>query len=207
MKKANYLLLCVFFLTINLIQAQEGKPTKFNIIGSGGIGYGVVKNDNEPNYNLNSSSGGVLFSYKFHQYFGIATGMGVNDLSGNGFNSIGNFYHERKLLKIPLLATMDLKFSEKIRVIGDFGLYAQNITKDEYKFLSHTQKDIYSGWNFGSQMEVGFVMTLIPNFSLGIIYSVQRDFSQFKTKDNQVINDKQKLDNLPSIGMLLVIGI
>ena len=206
MKKANYLLLCVFFLTINLIQAQEGKPTKFNIIASSGIGYGVVKNDNEPNYNLSSNGGGIILSYKFYQYFGIATGMGMNELSGNGFNSIGNFYHERTVIKIPLLATAELKFSEKIRMIANFGFYAQNIIKDEYRFLNHTQKDIYGGRNFGTQGEVGLVLELMPNFNAGFTCNAQSDFSRFETNDNQVFKDKQKLDNLISIGLLLVVG-
>ena len=53
-------------------------------------------------------------------------------MTGNGFNSLGNFYHERTLLKIPLLATMNYNLSDKFRIVANLGLYGQNIVKDEY---------------------------------------------------------------------------
>ena len=117
MKKANFILLLACFLTINLIQAQEEIESKFNIIAYGGIGYGIIENNNEPNYNLNSNGGDILLNYRINQKFGIATGIGLNELTGNGFNSIGNFYHDRTMLKIPLLATMDYDVSDKFRII------------------------------------------------------------------------------------------
>ena len=83
MKKPNYILLFICFLTISLIQAQEKKESKFNIIAYGGIGYAIVKNDNEPNYNLNSNSGDILLNYRINQKFGIASGVGLIELSGN----------------------------------------------------------------------------------------------------------------------------
>ena len=206
MKKSNYILLFIFFLTFNLIKAQdEKKESKFNIIGYGGIGYGIVENDNEPNYNLNSNSGEILLNYRINQKFGIATGIGLNELTGNGFNSVGNFYHERTLIKIPLLATMNYNVSDKFRVIANFGLFGQNIVKDEYQFLNNSQKDIYDGWNFGAQLGLGFVFEMFDNFSAGINYDGQSDFSKFETINSQVINDKQKMKNLNSIGVILLI--
>ena len=207
MKKPNYILLFICFLTISLIQAQEKKESKFNIIAYGGIGYAIVKNDNEPNYNLNSNSGDILLNYRINQKFGVATGIGIAELSGNGFNSLGNFYHERTMLKIPLLATMDYKISEKIKMIGNFGFYTQNITTDEYRFLNNSQKNVYEGWNFGTQLGLGFVFKMFDNFSAGINYSGQSDFSKFKTNNNLGINDKQKLKNLNSIGIILMIDL
>jgi opacity protein-like surface antigen len=205
MKKTNYILLFIFFLTINLLQAQEEKESKFNIIAYGGIGYGIVENDTEPNYNLNSSIGEILLNYKLNQKFGIATGIGMNELSGNGFNSIGNFYHERTLLKIPILVTMNHNASDSFRVIANFGFYGQNIAKDEYRFLNNTQKDIYDGWNFGVQLGLGVVFEMFDNFSTGINYTGQSDYSRYETTNNQGINDKQKMKNLHSIGVILLI--
>ena len=208
MKKIKFTLLFICFLTfINQIQAQEKKEekvSKFNIIAYGGIGYAIVKNDNEPNYNLNSNSGDILLNYRINQKFGVATGIGIAELSGNGFNSLGNFYHERTTLKIPLLATLDYKISEKIKMIGNFGFYTQNISTDEYRFLNNSQKNIYEGWNFGTQLGLGFVFKMFDNFSAGINYSGQSDFSKFKTNNNLGINDKQKLKNLnsPNLGYL-----
>ena len=211
MKKIKFTLLFICFLTfINQIQAQEKKEekvSKFNIIAYGGIGYAIVKNNNEPNYNLNSNSGDILLNYRINQKFGVATGIGIAELSGNGFNSLGNFYHERTTLKIPLLATLDYKISEKIKMIGNFGFYTQNITTDEYRFLNVSQKDVYEGWNFGSQLGLGFVFKLFDNFSAGVNYSGQSDFSKFKSTNNSGINDKQKLKNLNSIGVVLMVDL
>ena len=211
MKKIKFTLLFICFLTfINQIQAQEKKEekvSKFNIIAYGGIGYAIVKNDNEPNYNLNSNSGDILLNYRINQKFGVATGIGIAELSGNGFNSLGNFYHERTTLKIPLLATLDYKISEKIKMIGNFGFYTQNIITDEYRFLNISQKDVYEGWNLGSQLSLGFVFKLFDNFSAGVNYSGQSDFSKFKSTNNSGINDKQKLKNLNSIGVVLMVDL
>ena len=189
MKKPNYILLFICFLTISLIQAQEKKESKFNIIAYGGIGYAIVKNDNEPNYNLNSNSGDILLNYRINQKFGIASGVGLIELSGNGFNSLGNFYHERTMLKIPLLATMDYKISEKIKMIGNFGFYTQNITTDEYRFLNNSQKNVYEGWNFGTQLGLGFVFNMFYNLSCGLNYSGLSCCCMFKTNNILGTND------------------
>ncbi|MCB0743704.1 MAG: outer membrane beta-barrel protein [Ignavibacteriae bacterium] len=206
MKKTNYILLFAFILTFNLIQAQdEVKESKFNIIGYGGIGYGIVKNDNEPSYNLNSNSGEILLNYNLNQKFGIATGIGINELSGNGFNSIGNFYHERSLLKIPLLFTLNSKISDDFKIFANLGFFGQTIIKDEYQFINNTQKDIYEGWNFGAQIGLGFLYEIFDNYYAGINYNGQSDFSKFETNNNVGINDEQKMKNLNSVGVILII--
>lgn len=207
MKKSNFILLFICFLTVSLFQAQEQKDSKFNIIANGGIGYAIVINDNEPNYNLNSNSGDILLNYRINQKFGIASGIGIIELSGNGFNSLGNFYHERTLLKIPLVATMDYKISDNIKMIGNFGFYTETISTDEYRFLNNSKKNIYEGWNFGTQIGLGFVFKIFDNFSTGINYSGQSDFGKFKSETKQGINDKQKLKNLNSIGIVLMIDL
>ncbi len=143
MNKANYILLLFFMLTFNLIQAQDAKESKFNIMAYGGIGYGIVENDNEPNYNLNSNNGEILLNYNINQKIGIATGIGLNELSGNGFNSIGNLYHERTVLKVPLLVTLSSNFSDNFSVFANLGVYGQNIISDEYRYLNNTQKDVF----------------------------------------------------------------
>lgn len=89
------------------ISAQEENKSKISIIVNGGIGYEIVENDSEPNYNLNSNSGELLINYNFSENFGIETGIGLNQLTGNGFNSVGEFYHERNFIKILLLLTLN----------------------------------------------------------------------------------------------------
>lgn len=204
MKKFNLILLLAIS-SFNCIQAQDTIQTKFNIITYGGIGYGNVENDNEPNYNLNSNTGEVLLNYNFNQKFGIATGIGINELSGNGFNSIGNFYHERTVLKVPLLFTAGSKVSENFRLFVNFGVFGQHIIKDDYGFLTTSQKDVYDGWNFGAQVGAGFLFEMFNNFSAGINYNGQSDFSKFKSNTNSGIDDKQKMNNLSSIGMIFMI--
>jgi opacity protein-like surface antigen len=207
MKKSNYILLFTLFLTFSLIQAQEEKESKFNIIVYGGIGYGIVENDNEPNYNLNSNTLETLVNYNINKKFGIATGIGLNELSGNGFNSIGNFYHERTLLKIPLLFTTSSNVTENLRLFANFGFFGQNIINDEYRFLNETQKDIYNGWNFGAQFGFGFAFEMFDNYSIGINYNAQSDLSKFESNNNAGINDKQKFTNLNSVGILFMIDL
>jgi opacity protein-like surface antigen len=207
MKKSNYILLFTLFLTFSLIQAQEEKESKFNIIVYGGIGYGIVENDNEPNYNLNSNTLETLVNYNINKKFGIATGIGLNELSGNGFNSIGNFYHERTLLKIPLLFTTSSNVTENLRLFANFGFFGQNIINDEYRFLNETQKDIYNGWNFGAQFGFGFAFEMFDNCSIGINYNAQSDLSKFGSNNNAGINDKQKFTNLNSVGILFMIDL
>ena len=131
MIKTNYILVFLFCLNLNFIQAQDEKDSKFHIVSYGGIGYGILDNDNQPNYNMNSNSGDILLNYDLNNKFGIATGIGLNELSGNGFNTIGNFYHERTLLKVPLLLTLNSYLSEKLSVFANFGLFGQAIIKDE----------------------------------------------------------------------------
>jgi len=207
MKKSNYILLFTLFLTFSLMQAQEEKESKFNIIVYGGIGYGIVENDNEPNYNLNSNTIEILVNYNINKKFGIATGIGLNELSGNGFNSIGNFYHERTLLKIPLLFTTGSNVTENLKLFTNFGFFGQNIINDEYRFLNETQKDIYKGWNFGAQFGFGFAFEMSDNYSIGINYNAQSDLSKFGSNNNAGINDKQKFTNLNSVGILFMIDL
>jgi hypothetical protein len=202
MKKSNIILLFNFLLVFTFAYAQDDKNTSFNIIAYGGIGFGVMENDNEPNYNLNSNSAEFLFNYNLNDYIGISTGVGLINLTGNGFNSVGNFYQERDLIKIPLVLTLNSKISEKFTLFTNFGFYGQTIIKDEFQYINNTQDNTYDGWNYGGQLGMGFVFKIFDNFSAGINYSGQSDFVKFETKNNQLINDKQKLKNLNAIGVI-----
>lgn len=197
-------MLFIFFLSFNIVTSQEEKESNFNFIIYGGIGSGIVKNENEPNYNLNSNSAEILLNYRLGQFYGIASGIGINELSGSGFNSAGNFYNERTLLKIPVLVTMNYDVNDIFRVVMNFGVYGQNILKDEYRFLNNSEKDIYDGWNFGTQLGVGFLFKLFDKYSVGLNYSAQSDFTKIKSNNHQGINDEQKMINLNSIGLIFM---
>jgi len=207
MRYTNYLLLATVLFTFNRSIAQDDKESNFTLIGTGGIGYGIVENDDQPNYNLNSNSGDILLNYNFNKKFGIATGLGVSELTGNGFNAIGNFYHERTFLKVPLLFTINSNVSESFKVFANIGLYGQTIIKDEYRFLNNTQKDIYEGWNVGAQFGLGFLYNMFDNWSAGLTFNGQSDFSKFESNSASGIDDKQKMKNLNSFGIIFMIDL
>lgn len=195
---------------VNLTQAQdttELKESKFSVLAFGGIGYGIMDNDNQPNYNMNSNTGDLLLNYKVHSKFGIATGVSFNQLSGNGFNVVGNFYHERFLVRIPLLLTFESKISDKFSIVGHVGPYAQSILKDEYSFNTAKIEDIYDGWNLGMQLGLGFVYQLEPHFGIGVNYTGQSDFTKFGTRNNQVFSGEQKMKNLNTFGLILLFNL
>jgi hypothetical protein len=204
----NYFLVLVLLLTFNLVQGQEKneeeKKSKFQIIGQSGIGFAAIKSDNQPTYNLNSIAGEILLNYKFSDKSGIAIGFGHNELTGNGFNVVGNFYHERTFIKIPLIYTTEYKLAKKLKYLSNIGLYAQTIVRDEYQFLNNTEKNIYGGWNYGLEATISLVYQIYDKFGAGINFSGQSDFTKLKTNQNQIINDQQRVKNQNSVGIILL---
>jgi opacity protein-like surface antigen len=190
-----------FFVAVN---AQEADGSKFNILGFGGIGFTKIQNDNEPNYNLNSNTGEILLNYNFNQRIGLATGIGFTELSGTAFNTVGNFYHERTLIKIPLVATFNSDLSDKFKFFTSVGFYGHSIVEDDYRFLEGSQKDFYSGWNFGFQFGLGLMVEVYDGFSFGINFNGQSDFDRFTTTSDAPFQDKQKIDNLNNFGLIFM---
>ena len=203
--KLAFAAFCLFAFNITI--AQEKNESKFSLIGTGGIGFVIVQNDSQSNYNLNSNAGELLLNYKITDKFGIASGIGVNELSGNGLSTLGNFYHERTLLKIPLIATLNYKIDDKLRILASFGFYGQTITKDQYRFQSNSELNVFGGWNYGVQISSGFVFRVSKNFSTGLNFAAQSDLTKLNSNPNRVINDKQKFKNLNTIGLLLIIDL
>lgn len=200
--KKSLLILMTIIFTSYSISAQEKNKSKVNIIAVGGIGYGIIENESEPNYNLNSNGAEILLNYNFSERFGIATGIGVNQLTGNGFNTLGEFYQERNILKIPLVLTLHGSVSENIEFFGNLGFFSQKIVKDNYRFLMTSRENIYEGWNFGVQLGIGILFNLINEIQIGVAINAQSDLSKFKSNDS-VINDKQKMKSLSRIGLIL----
>lgn len=163
--------------------------------------------DNEPSYIINSFGGEFLLNFKVDEKDGIALGIGIYSLSGNGFNSIGNFYHERSLLKIPLLYNFNSNISSNIKIIMNLGVYGQSIITDKYRFINNIQKYRYKGWSFGTQIGLGFLYTIFDKYNIGLNFNTQSDFSKFETVNNAIIIDKQKIIFLNSVGIILLIDI
>jgi opacity protein-like surface antigen len=204
MKTINALLTFCFILISLSIQAQDEKVSKFSFLGNMGVGYCVVENEIGPNYNLNSTQAEILLNYKVGQKIGVATGIGIDNLSGTAFNANGNFYHERSLIKIPLLFTGFIPITEKFKFTEAIGFYGQTIINDEFHFLENTEKNIYGGWNFGFQLNFGFFYAISKKTSLGINIIGQSDLTKYEPKGEQRFNGKQKLNHSLAIGLALV---
>jgi hypothetical protein len=134
------IILLIWKVTPAQDKLQDKTNSKFSLFAQGGIGYATIENNNQPNYNLNSNSGDLLINYHVDEKFGFATGIGLSELSGNGFNAIGSFFHERTLLKIPLLVSFTSKFSDSFTIYANLGVYGQNTIEDKYRFLNNSQK-------------------------------------------------------------------
>ena len=73
MRKTRILVLLILSIYFQNAIAQENKKLKIDFIVFGGNGYGILQNDNETNYNLNSNSREVLLNFNINEKFGIVT--------------------------------------------------------------------------------------------------------------------------------------
>ena len=109
-------IVCFSLLTLSLnftnLQAQESDGFKFHLMGLYGMGFGVMENSNEADYNYSVRKFDGLMSFDFGKRVGFATGAGVNRIHGNGFNTNGNFVHKRTTIRIPILMTIDEPISD-----------------------------------------------------------------------------------------------
>ncbi|MEM6686561.1 MAG: outer membrane beta-barrel protein [Bacteroidota bacterium] len=213
MKNFNFKLLCIYILSCVTLSAQtdqNGQPyvddstSKFSIVAYGGVGYAVMDNEDQPDYNLDANTVDILVHYTIGTRWGLATGLGFNQLSGNGFDNVGtNFYHERSTLKIPLLLSGNYNISPKVRLVANIGLYAQTIIKDDFSFAGGiTNGDIYEGWNFGLQSGIGMSYNFDEKISLGILFNTQGDFNRFDTADDVGITNSQRTRSVNTVGLL-----
>ncbi|WP_298424393.1 outer membrane beta-barrel protein [uncultured Kordia sp.] len=218
MNKLNFTFVFVLLFSFNFLTAQDHtknhdddnqqSDSRFSIIGFGGVGYTSVDNDNQPNYNLDASTFDILVHYRIGKRYGISTGIGFNQLTGNGFNSANqNFYHERGTIKIPLLFSANYNVSRKVRLVANIGFYGQTVVKDEYSFATTTIKDVYEGWSFGFQSGIGMSYNLNHKLSLGIMFNTQGDFTSIDSNSNAGFTDKQKIAGINTIGLLFGINL
>jgi opacity protein-like surface antigen len=217
MKHFNLGLFLLFVFSFATLSAQndsnygqdDDTSSKFSIITYGGVGYAVIDNEDEPDYNLDASTADILIHYTIGTRWGIATGVGFNQLTGNGFDNTGtNFYHERSTLKIPLLLSGNYNLSPKVRLVANIGFYAQTIIKDDFSFPgNNTFGDIYEGWNFGLQSGIGMAYNLSQRLSLGIMFNTQGDFNQFETASDVGFRNTQKIRSVNTVGLLFTFNL
>lgn len=210
MKTTRSFFLILFCISFTTIKAQEERESKIGIIASGGIGYVTFINESQPNYNLNSNGAEFLLNIRIDDNFGLASGFGYCKLSGTGFNSFGIFYEERSLQKIPLLLTVNLPVSEKLKMMANVGFYIQNISKDEFTYRLTSDEDVFEGWNYGAQIEMGFLFKISEALSAGINFCGQSDLFDVEATKSQgrfsTLLEKQRLKSLNSVGIILEIA-
>ncbi|QHI39139.1 hypothetical protein IMCC3317_45400 [Kordia antarctica] len=204
MKKLNTVLLIIFIFSCIQLNAQNSQ-SRFSVFSYGGIGFAKVEIDNEANYNLNVNSAELLVYYRIGDRLGIATGLGFDNFSGNGFNSTGSFYHERNSLRIPLLAMYNFNVAEKVRIYGNIGLYGRNVSSEEYDAANiMTIVGTYEGWNFGLQTSIGLAYNFDENYSMGFTINNQGDFTNIDsvtTNINTGSKNQQKIKGMYTAGL------
>lgn len=186
---------------------DHGSDARFSFLTYGGIGYAVVDNDNQPNYNLDASTVDFLLHYRIGKRYGIATGIGLDQLSGNAFNVGGNFYHERSTLRIPVLLSANYNLSNKVRLVANIGLYGKTIIKDEYSFVGGTVEDVYEGWSFGLQSGIGLSYNFNHKISIGVMFSTQGDFNRIDSDPSKGVTDEQKISGVNTVGLMFTINL
>lgn len=196
------LLIALLFSSIKIF-SQEDNPSKFKMIFNYGFGLGKIENNVEPDYNINSNSIELLFSYNAFKYVGFTTGIGYNKLSGNGFNMNGNFFHQQSAITIPLLYTLKSNLPNNSIMVFSTGICALNVFNDDYIYLNNTQKDIYKDWSYGFQVGLSLYHNISQTLSIGIAYNSLSDFSAIASKNQQVVN-QQKIANINSVGISIL---
>lgn len=221
MKKLNFsifLTLIFSFITLNAQNDHDthdkhenhGTDSRFSFIAHGGIGYAVADGKYQPNYNLDANIGEFLLQYRIGKHYGIATGIGIVELTGNGFYyTHGPFYHERANLKFPLLFSVNYNVAPKVRLHTNVGPYAQIIYRDEFIFFNGGNvNDIYSGWSFGLQFAVGMSYHISSKMSLGVMFSSQGDFNRLSIDTSKkIFADPQRISRINTLGLLFSINL
>ncbi|PKR80285.1 hypothetical protein CW751_10555 [Brumimicrobium salinarum] len=206
MKPFRFLFAILIFI-VSLPTSAQIKSYDFNILAHGNFGFGTVNNKLDPNYNVNINNTDLFLKYRITYRLGLATGIGINRISGNGFKAKDYFFHERITLKLPISIILDYTITDHFSVVPNIGIYAQNILKDRFQLESSTIKNVYSGWNMGAQLGIGLTYKINRTYQIGLNYALQQDFTFFQPNGNQNFNtsNKQLIGSINMIGLLMVI--
>lgn len=213
MKRLRLITLLTLIFSFTTLNAQSDYDTdenhepssKFSFMAYGGIGYAVVDSKWQPNYNLDANIGEFLLQYRIGKHFGISTGIGIVEMSGNGFYyTHGPFYHERANIKFPLLFSVNYNVIPEVRLLANIGPYGQILYRDEFIFFNGGNvNDIYSGWSIGLQFAVGMSYNINKKISLGVLFSSQGDFNRLSIDTNkEIFADPQRISRINTLGLL-----
>lgn len=201
-KKLHFTIL--FLIAFTILFAQENSSendSNFSLTLNINTGQARVENEALPNYNLDVNTTELLANFKLGNYWGLATGLGFSEFTGNGFNTNGNFFHDRDVLKIPVLLTTDKDFN-KVNLFTSIGLYGQVIINDEYEYLFATEEDVFNGWTFGLQVMLGAMYNFSDKLSIGLNFATQSDFSKVESENGASISDEQSITQQNTFGII-----
>ena len=180
MKRSVLLSLIISCMAFTSLKAQNKDNFSLRGIALYGLAWGVAQNSNQPDYNYTSRSIDGLLNFDFGKLIGVSTGFGVSSLTGNGFDSSGDFFHTRTLFKIPLLMTIIYPITDNFEVYANGGFFYEQILDDEFQYLGTTINDVYDGSNIGAQAQLGLVLLppkklngLWESFRIGLVVSAQ----------------------------------
>jgi hypothetical protein len=204
MKTLSHLLALFLAFNIGLVSAQENDLPEFSLAISSGIGNSTIDNKRDYDYSLFCTNGELLLTYRFHNNWGIASGIGYTTLSGNAFNSIGHFYQYRDLIRIPLLVTLIYENESKYKLIAGAGLYGYNILNAQYRFGYDIAMLDVEGWNYGFQGELTFAFEIDEKFNIGINYKQMMDLGMLDVKlDNgKSLESEQRIFDIITLGLV-----
>lgn len=195
------LLLCILLCSSIFVYSQNIKQNnKFDIAVFQTFGFGRIDNEFAPNYNLNSRATELLFNYRLVKNQGVAIGIGYSDLGGNGFNTKGNFFHEREILTIPLMYTLT-KSRNNFKFFLGIGVEGMKIMNDKYKYLNEVKKKQFGDWGVGAKTLIGFFYGIDENISVGVVYNGNADLTKLRSNDEKYFKGKQYLEFNNKVGI------
>ena len=185
MKRKILALVIPIMVLSSSINAQEKKPSKFNLQLSYGIGSSVIQNEGI-NTRLGTTSVEILGTYQFKENLGISTGFSGLGLNGNSFNENGNYNQTRGVFRIPVLLTANKYLNEKIQFITSGGLFVNHIVEDSYEYVNSTEDLQFENWSLGVQGRLGISYDVSSKAALGVAYNIQYNFSDFSKNQNGI---------------------
>jgi opacity protein-like surface antigen len=186
------------------IKTQETSSHKFEFIAVPKLGYAkLIEAGNAPVTGF-INAGDVLLSYQISKDYKLVTGIGMIDFDYNKTLSGSSAGFRNSYIRVPLNLTGTWSLhkvkpeNETVFLAYGFGLYTNNLLKQEIDNGTVAVSAGNLGWNFGVSVQLGMKFIVSDVLNLGVGYEVQSDIS--KIKSNGV---EQKMQGLNTINFTL----
>lgn len=204
--KKNLLILFALFCSFSLF-AQDKQETendsKFGMQVLAKIGYGTLIQSDMVDLHGTVNSGELLFTYQLPGGASIVTGIGLLDFRTNGVSAGESYSLDQMYLRIPLylnfsLALFEEQLDNKFKAYAGLGFYANTLLEEKIQTLDGTHKNKNQGWNGGIGANLGMKFEVSNNFTFGIGFETQSDFTSMKKNDV-----KRKLEGISTVNFSL----